>query len=100
MEPPNDPELERLLKVYEERGETRVRQDLSMGRYSARRRAAAEYYLWLCENGREATNSREDFLVATSAKNAAWVAAIAAVVANVIAIVAIVISFLAFRQTS
>lgn len=85
MEAPNDPELEMVLKRFEEKGETRVRQDISAGRYSPRRRQLAEYYLWLRDNDREAKFNADNLRTATSAKNAAWVAAIAAIIAAVFA---------------
>ena len=88
MEPPNDPELDALLTKFAAKGEVRVRQDIAMKRYNSRRIKAAEYYIWLTENDHQTKMNTASLRTATSAKNAAWMAALAAIIAAVFAIMA------------
>jgi hypothetical protein len=88
-----------LWAQLEALGEPVVRERALMGHWGdagivGSKRPLVEEWLRLREEARREASSREQILIARSAKNAAWTAAIAATIAAIITIVSITITLL------
>ena len=87
-----------FLKSLDAKGEEEVRRTLARNGWNEGRAGWAQSWLASLDNTREERRNSDNLRIASSAKTAAWVAAIAAIVANVIAVAAVVISYFAWAS--
>ena len=81
---------------FERDGESKVRENVALGRYQPKNEALAKEWLRQKGQARDELSAREsraanleDRRIARSAKNAAWIAAITAIIAAIAAIIAV-----------
>ncbi len=96
MEMKDDPAAQEHIANFEKDGEVLVRRQTRSGAYPPRIQKYAEDWLERKELLRHERFTAQDRQIASSAKNAAWIAAVMALIANIIAVAALIIAYLVF----